>query len=232
MHRSTTIIAALGAALVVAVPAFGKGQPVQPQWMQALELRGEALNRQYGLGDGQSAQPQWIRALELRGEALNLQHGPQAYPESTIAVRRAIEARQGDSGQSQAYPESTVAVNRAIEARQRLESATRREVASMLDARERAFGTKLYVQLSTRTPSDVFERAVAAGPVGGSTLDRFVANDNRFQPRPTNPTVAVSVSSGSEIEWPQLGIGFGVGIVLVLGLMLAIRATRQRPLAH
>ena len=115
---------------------------------------------------------------------------------------------------------------------QRLESAARREVSSMLDARERSLATGLYVRLSTSTPPDVFERAVAAGPVDGSMLDRFIANDNRFQPRPTNPTVAVSVGSGSEIEWPQLGIVFGIGMVLAIGLLLTLRATRQRPLAH
>ena len=46
------------------------------------------------------------------------------------------------------------------------------------------------------------------------------------------PSPTVSVSSGSEIEWPQLGIGFGFGILLVAGLWLAIRMTKARPLAH
>jgi hypothetical protein len=45
-------------------------------------------------------------------------------------------------------------------------------------------------------------------------------------------TPTVSASSGSEIEWPQLGIGFGLGILLVAGLWLAIRMTKGRPLAH
>ena len=46
------------------------------------------------------------------------------------------------------------------------------------------------------------------------------------------PSPAVSVSSGSEIEWPQLGIGFGFGILLVAGLWLAMRMTKVRGLAH
>ena len=46
------------------------------------------------------------------------------------------------------------------------------------------------------------------------------------------PSPTVSVSSGSEIEWPQLGIGFGFGILLVAGLWLTMRMTKGRPLAH
>ena len=50
---------------------------------------------------------------------------------------------------------------------------------------------------------------------------------------PSNlPSPTVSVSSGSEIEWPQLGIGFGFGILLVAGLWLTMRMTKGRPLAH
>jgi hypothetical protein len=49
---------------------------------------------------------------------------------------------------------------------------------------------------------------------------------------PSSPVTVAAVDSGREIEWPQLGIGFGVGIVLALGLLLAMRFTRIRPLAH
>jgi hypothetical protein len=45
-------------------------------------------------------------------------------------------------------------------------------------------------------------------------------------------TPTVSTSSGSEIEWRQLGIGFGLGILLVAGLWLTMRMTKGRPLAH
>ena len=54
-----------------------------------------------------------------------------------------------------------------------------------------------------------------------------VGLDPNSQSAPT-----VSASSGSSIEWPQLGIGFGLGILLVAGLWLAIRMTKGRPLAH
>jgi hypothetical protein len=85
--RFSFIIVALGAALVFAVPAFGKSQPVEPQWMQALEARSQELNRQYNLGEYSPA----IRALKLRSEALNRQHGLGAYPRTTTST---IDARE------------------------------------------------------------------------------------------------------------------------------------------
>ena len=51
-----------------------------------------------------------------------------------------------------------------------------------------------------------------------------------FQPVETSSPVASS-GSGRDIAWSQLGIGLGIGIVLAFGLM-ALKATRQRPLAH
>ena len=41
-----------------------------------------------------------------------------------------------------------------------------------------------------------------------------------------------TIDVGRDIEWPQIGIGFGVGVLLAIGLLLAVRATRIRPLAH
>ncbi len=50
---------------------------------------------------------------------------------------------------------------------------------------------------------------------------------------PVSPTQVVSATStDDDVQWPQIGIGLGVGIALAFGLMLALRATRQRPLAH
>jgi hypothetical protein len=121
---------------------------------------------------------------------------------------------------------------KSIDARERAMSVGREDpTIAMLDAREQAFAAKQNVQLSTGTPPDAFERAVATVDTG--SRDHFVANDNRFRIDPTNKPVPVSVTgSGNEIEWPQVGIGFGIGIVLILGLLLATRATRQRQLAH
>jgi hypothetical protein len=54
-----------------------------------------------------------------------------------------------------------------------------------------------------------------------------VGLDPNSQSAPT-----VSASSGSSIEWPQLGIGFGLGILLAGGAWFAMRITKGRALAH
>ncbi|HEY6113374.1 MAG TPA: hypothetical protein VIV37_04655 [Gaiellaceae bacterium] len=70
------------------------------------------------------------------------------------------------------------------------------------------------------------ERATLVGQGSGSV----VSDPVQLDPNEASPTV--SVSSGSEIEWSQLGIGFGLGILLIAGLWLAMRMTKGRPLAH
>jgi hypothetical protein len=199
MSRTITLIAAVGAALAVAAPAYGESRPDEPQWMQAGEARSQELNRQYNLGEHSPA----IKALKLRSEALNQKYGLGAYPASTVRINQALE-RPVTAGS---------------------------ERTSMLDARERAFVDKRNVQLSTGTPPDVFERAVAARGTG--TTEQFRAIDDRFRIDPSvRPTTVSATNSSDEIEWPQVGIGFGIGIVLVLGLLLGLRATRQHTLAH
>jgi hypothetical protein len=265
MYRTITPIAALVAALALAVPAaFGKGQLPEPQWMQALEIRSEALNRQHDLGAFHPAiralemrsqelnrtyqlgaystqartralqstsEPQWMQALELRSEALNRQHGLGEYDQAI----RALEARSQELNRTyQLGAYSTQSVTKSLDARERSMTAGRdQQPMSAIDARERAFTAKREVQLTTGVYPDVFERAVAARGTGGSTLDRFVANDRSHHVKPANEPVRISVSgSGDEIRWPEIGIGFGVGIALAFGLVLALRATRQSPLAH
>ena len=265
MSRTITLIAAVGAALTVAVPsAWGKGQPVEPQWRQALETRSQELNRQYGLGEYSPAS----RALKLRSEALNEKYGLGSYSstvtksidarersmsvgrdeqptsvldarERAFATKRDVQLSSGTppdaferaviagTGARDAYPASTVRINDALEH----PVSAGGERTSMLDARERAFAAKRNVQLANGTPPDAFERAVTAGGTG--SVDRFIANDNRFRVTPVNDPVTVSATgSGTDIEWPQIGIGLGIGIALMLGLLLGLRATRQPPLAH
>jgi hypothetical protein len=161
----------------------------------------DGMNRKYGLGE---YSPE-VRALKLRSEALNKKYGLGKYASTAT---------------------------KSIDARERAMSVGREDpTISMLDAREQAFAAKRNVQLSTGTPPDVFERAVAAQVTG--TRDHFVANDDRFRVEPATPPDTVTVSSsGREIEWPQVGIGFAVGIALLLGLLLALRIRRQPPLAH
>jgi len=204
MYRIITPIAVLAASLILALPAFGKSQPVEPQWMQALEARSQELNRQYGLGQHDAA----LRALRFRSEGLNRLHELGTYASSTV--------------------------NNAIEARERAFAAGRdQQPTSAIDARERAFGEKRNVQLAGATGPDVFERTVQARERSRAG-DHFVGDDRfRIDPSTSRPDVTTTVSgSGTEIEWPQVGIGLGLGIVLMLGLMLAVRATRQPPLAH
>jgi hypothetical protein len=49
---------------------------------------------------------------------------------------------------------------------------------------------------------------------------------------PTTPASVPVTSSGSDVEWPQVGIGFGIGIALAVLLGLSLKATRPRTLAH
>jgi hypothetical protein len=174
---------------------------------------------------GQQVEPQWMQALEARSQELNRTYGLGDYSPAIRALKLRSEALNQKHGLG-AYPSSTVRIREALQH----PVTTGSERTSMLDARERAFVDKRNVQLSTGTPPDVFERAVAART---RSTEQFRAIDDRFRIDPGAQPVTVEVTgSGNEIEWPQIGIGFGVGIALVLGLMLGLRATRQHTLAH
>jgi hypothetical protein len=60
-----------------------------PTWLTALQLRSEALDRQYGLGK-ENATPTWLKALQLRSEALDRQYG--------LGKENATSAPQADDG--------------------------------------------------------------------------------------------------------------------------------------
>jgi len=98
-----------------------------------------------------------------------------------------------------------------------------------VDAHQRAFGGNRGSELTATTYPDAFERAVAARGATGAYL--VGDSHDRIDPG-SNPVSVPTVSSGREIEWPQIGIGFGIGIVLLGGLVLAMRARRTPPLAH
>lgn len=103
-------------------------------------------------------------------------------------------------------------------------------VGSYPDAIERAVFARENAARAVSTYPDVFERAVANRPTPSGALvghvDRYEVDLPKGQ---VTPRVS---SSGSVIEWPQLGLGFGLGIVFVLGTILAVRLTRSRALAH
>jgi hypothetical protein len=256
MSRRITITAAFGAALMLAVPAWGKGQPPESQWQKALEARSEALNEKYGLGESPTN-----RALRLRGEALNEKFGLGAYPASTMLIEEARKQVSTGRVEFGAYPASTTLIEMARkqvstgqvatpfrDAHERLPDSARVSTIAP-DVFERAVqskstnsvgSTSVYRDAHERLPDsarvstiapDAFERAVDARGTG--SVERFMANDNRFRVTPVGDPVTVGATgSGTDIEWPQIGIGLGIGIALVLGLMLALRVTRHRPLAH
>ncbi len=97
-----------------------------------------------------------------------------------------------------------------------------------LDARDRALQTKHEVNLGSDFYADGFAQAIQPRESAPSLVV-----DDRFRIDHTNvPVQASPTSSGTEIEWPQVGVGFGIGLMLALGLYLAMRFTRIRPLAH
>jgi len=199
MTRTLSLVVIVGAALVLAAPAFGTGERFAdaPQWQQALMARSEALNQKHGLGEHSPA----VQALILRGEALNQKYGLGEHAQSSARVLDARERALGVRGE---IPGS-----------------------SAIDSRERSLGVRNDAAYASDFVADGFAQAVrphdtVSGPV----------RDDRFNLEPTTVPVAVTTGSGREIEWPQVGIGFGVGILLALGLVLAMRATRIRPLAH
>ena len=119
---------------------------------------------------------------------------------------RAVAVQQRDVSTPIVSPD---ALDRAVAAKLSLQS----QPITSPDAVDRAKAAELS-QLSTQTVSpDVFERAV-------------VAREG------TLPVTVSATDTGRTIEWPQIGAGFGIGILLALGLLVAMRHTRGRPLAH
>ncbi len=85
----------------------------------------------------------------------------------------------------------------------------------------------------TKLAPDAFERTALSQ---GTTSSGVISGDDRVRIDPASlPTLtspSTSPTSGTAIEWPQVGIGLGLGIALMLGVVLALRATRIRQLAH
>jgi hypothetical protein len=211
MSRKSTTITAVGAALVLLLPATALGQsserfgegPVNQFDAQATEaqvLRGQALDRYYGIGEysGANVDPA-TQAQILRGQALG------RYYEGTKVVM--LDARE----------QSLVAKGQV-------------EPVSPVDAREAALGAKREAQMDGVSGPDAFERAVIANERSKPVIvvdDRF-----RLDPNTGFESTPVKVTTTRDIEWPQVGIGLGIGVLLMIGLYLALKATRQRPLAH
>ena len=157
---------------------------------------------------------------------------------SAFAQSEPLKRGLGDFRQGQATVRvSPDLVDRAIVAEQN-------RLSAMLDAREkalgvsiqnrvepvdreRALGTKNELSLSSDFYADGFAQALRPDNSRPEPV-----RDDRFRLDPNSTPSVTATSSGTEIEWPQVGILFGVGIVLLLGLGLAMRAAHVRPFAH
>jgi hypothetical protein len=107
------------------------------------------------------------------------------------------------------------------------------EYASPIDRRERALVEKSVVQ-PTEPVAEFDARSDGLNRIHGlgAYAPREIVVDDRFRIDPTSGQEPVTVSSGRELELPQIGIGFGMGLMLALGLFLAMRYSRGRELAH
>jgi hypothetical protein len=104
--------------------------------------------------------------------------------------------------------------------------AREKELFAMLDARERAFAEKRKVQLASGSDRPARGQDTRA-------IDHVLANDNRVGAEPsTRPVSVAPVDEGTNIEWAQIGLGLGAGLLLAFGLVLAVRVSRGRQLAH
>jgi hypothetical protein len=207
-RRSTLIGTVVGAALVLAAPAWGKAQHPQDFWNYESQTGAKVADTSPGVA------PQELASL-YGNQAIDL-----VAPARPDAVDRAVATRQ---------QEQTIAM---LNARERSQSERPGIVStpSAIDLREKAFGAKREAQLRSGGPSpDVVQRAVNAR----TRSIREPVVDDRFRIDPTSvPSPVTVTSSGREIEWPQIGLGFGIGLLLAAGLYVAMRFTRARPLAH
>jgi hypothetical protein len=143
-------------------------------------------------------------------------------PSGSPELAELLAAKNGTVGSSIAGSSSVT--QRMLDARERSFGVVDTQQVNPLDARERSFATK---QVAQPAP-DWFERAAGTAVRGYRTP----VVDDRFTIDPTAGPTVVTVSSGRDLELPQIGIGLGLGLVLALGLFLAMRYTRSRPLAH
>lgn len=144
-----------------------------------------------------------------------------ASAQSPDVVDRAVAARLATQSTPRVSPD---VLERVVAAQQRNHPVVLRSdsVESAIVARGTSGATIVY--------PDVVDRAVTAQQRNLPIVHRYSDSAEGAivaANLPTQPT-----SSGTEIEWPQIGIGFGVGIFLMLTLWLGFRATRTRQLAH
>jgi hypothetical protein len=140
-----------------------------------------------------------------------------------ISLTTAVAAAALVFGVPAAFGQGPDAFERAVNAR---EQSSLGQVASYRDAFERAALAGVRGPAAVSSYPDAFERAA----LGGSTVSVVSDSHDRMASPPT-PAVQ-PISTGRDVEWPQIGIGFAIGVLLALGLGMALRLTRTRQLAH
>jgi hypothetical protein len=120
--------------------------------------------------------------------------------------------------------------------------ATKVSLTGMRDAHEGGLVTNQGVGsgLNTYTPFDQARPAtLSVSPEVARQVaiarqeltDRYLDAHQRSAPG-VGSTEVLTINSGRDIEWPQIGVGFGIGLLLALGLGLTMRAVTPpvRPL--
>lgn len=78
---------------------------------------------------------------------------------------------------------------------------------------------------------DACEQALVAKQVAPASPDyslREPVADDWFRIHATDTAAPISVSSGGEIAWPQIGVGLAFAFLLGFGVMLAMRLPKFR----
>jgi hypothetical protein len=147
-----------------------------------------------------------------------------AYADNWGADQRSEPVRVSPDLADRAALAEQIRLERMLDARERsLGAGLGNGKVSAVEARERSFETTRVV-----SPPDWFERTVETS-IRENPAPRV---DDRFTIDPTSGQEPVTVSSGRDIELPQIGIGVGIGLMLAFGLFLVMRHTRSRQLAH
>lgn len=212
-RKISYITGVAGVALVLAAPAFGKSQPVVPQWQQALEARSQQLNRDFGLGDFAKNNTFQVSSVSTYRDA-GERGGAVSQPPTVSTYLDAGERVGAKSAGELQYLAALEARSRELNRIHRLGEFAPNQIDPQ------------YLQ-ALQARSEGLNRIYGIGRYGPVAAD----TDRSFVDNPSTPTPVSATSSGLEIEWPQVGLAFGLGIALVIGIGLTARM-RRPPLAH
>ena len=97
-NKTRRIVAAAALALALTGTVAQAAVQTEPQWLQALDARSEAMNELYAIGESGAVEPGYLAALNARSEAMNKLYGlgedtPAAVSGSELEWLRALETR-------------------------------------------------------------------------------------------------------------------------------------------